>query len=53
MLEVVWTNPQKPQRRAHAIERRIVDGRELILVNGTDVWTVFCSEPALKCAGGL
>jgi len=53
MLAIVWTNPEKPQRRAQMIQRRLEDGYELILVNGTDVWTVFSSEPQLKCAGGL
>jgi hypothetical protein len=53
MLAVVWTNPEKPQSKQRSIERQIVDGRELIVVNGTDLWTVLTGRPQLKCAGGL
>ncbi len=43
MLAIVWTNPEAPQCKPKATQRMMVDDRELILVDGTEVWTVFTS----------
>jgi hypothetical protein len=40
MLAVVWTNPEAIPRSPRSVERCTVDGRELIIVGGHDVWSV-------------
>ena len=40
MLAVVWTNPNPIPRTARSVERCTVVGGELVLVGGTDIWTV-------------
>jgi len=51
MLAIVRRNPEILPGRPKSVERSIVDGRELILVDETHVWTVYAAAGDLAVLG--